>query len=590
MKNLLVLLLLCFSATLYGQNPSPVLHCVNKNQNIADIEWSWDGTCGPSFTAWNIYFSNNQSGPWTLLHTIDDSNSAFPSQETSHTDNTVGTDARYYYVESVCGGSTAQSQVVSTEETAPPDLDFATVIDDFSVTVSWQATPGQPKVHGYVIYRATPAVTPIETVLFSDPEFSPPSTFIYTDTNASPGTQAETYTVAAIDSCENVSPYNLTGHTTIFLTVGNDSCDTRVFLDWTDYFGWQSDELIEYIVYTDDGLNVFTQLPPDQTSMIYDLPAGLTADCFRIGAVKNSGEIVTSNKACIDISISQGPEYIYLSHLTVNETNDVQIDWMLDTGGDITEINVLRGESPTDLIEIESIDDGSYTAEMSFIDTDVIPENFAYYYDVESLDSCRQQTIAIGGNIISLQGQGSLDLLNKLSWNAFEMGYSTVLFQELYRVEDNGFLNLITTLPSNIFEFEEQISAGSLSEGQSICYRVGAVYDLNLPNGVSETKTSFSNTFCVNPISRIYAPNAFAPNGINNIFKPVILFPNKDNYQMVVLNRYGEAVFQTTDPDEGWDGTFKGDLAPQGVYAFIISMQSAAGRDIEERGSVLLIR
>ncbi len=591
MKNALILFLLCISAIAYGQNPEPVLQCVNKNQNIVDLEWSWNGTCGVTFSAWNIYFADSPAGPFNLMHTIDSGNSAFPSQERYYTDNTVGSGSRCYYIESLCGvGSVSQSAVVCTDETAAPDLDFVSVIDDSTVTVSWQATQFQPKVFGFVVYRADPGISPIGTVDFYGTEFSPPSTFIYTDVLASPGEQPETYTIAAIDSCGNVSPYNLTGHTTMYLTADNDSCDTRIFLDWTDYIGWESDELTEYIIYTDDGDNIFTTVPSDQTSLIYDLPPGSTSDCFRIGAAKNSGEIVTSNLACIDISISQGPEYIYLTYLTVDDNNDVQVDWRLDTSGDITEINVQRGESETDASPVHTFNDGLYTSSMSYIDTDVNPENFAYYYDIESLDSCRQATTALGGKIISLQGSGSLDLLNKLSWNSFEMGYSTVLFQELYRVEEDGFLSLITTLPANVFEFQEQISADALTAGQSICYRVGAVYDLNLPDGTSETRTSFSNTICVNPISRIYAPNAFAPNGVNNIFKPVILFPNKDNYQMTVLNRYGEVVFQSTDPDIGWDGQFKGDLAPQGVYAFIISMRSAAGRDIEERGSVLLIR
>lgn len=62
-------------------------------------------------------------------------------------------------------------------------------------------------------------------------------------------------------------------------------------------------------------------------------------------------------------------------------------------------------------------------------------------------------------------------------------------------------------------------------------------------------------------------PNAFTPNGdgINDSFGPVYQCYFAD-YQLRVYNRWGQEVFTSTDPAEGWDGTVSGSDAPSEVY------------------------
>lgn len=57
----------------------------------------------------------------------------------------------------------------------------------------------------------------------------------------------------------------------------------------------------------------------------------------------------------------------------------------------------------------------------------------------------------------------------------------------------------------------------------------------------------------------LYIPTAFTPNqdGYNEVFRPV--FTSKvDQYQMWIYNRWGEPVYYSQDPEEGWNGEFKG--------------------------------
>jgi gliding motility-associated-like protein len=65
---------------------------------------------------------------------------------------------------------------------------------------------------------------------------------------------------------------------------------------------------------------------------------------------------------------------------------------------------------------------------------------------------------------------------------------------------------------------------------------------------------------------KVFIQNAFTPNedDINNVFTPVLL-ENEEMLELVVFNRWGELVYQGV---EGWDGTFSGKPAPQGVYVY----------------------
>jgi gliding motility-associated-like protein len=64
-----------------------------------------------------------------------------------------------------------------------------------------------------------------------------------------------------------------------------------------------------------------------------------------------------------------------------------------------------------------------------------------------------------------------------------------------------------------------------------------------------------------------YVPTAFSPNGngVNEIFKPSgSRFYRK--YSMEIYNHWGEKMFETTDLNTGWDGTYQGVECPDGVY------------------------
>jgi gliding motility-associated-like protein len=89
----------------------------------------------------------------------------------------------------------------------------------------------------------------------------------------------------------------------------------------------------------------------------------------------------------------------------------------------------------------------------------------------------------------------------------------------------------------------------------------------------------------------IYFPGAFTPNGdfLNDVLKVPGTNKNKLRH-LSIYNRWGQLVFYTTKPGEGWDGKFKGILQPIGVYVYFLEMEGVSGEKLNQKGTVVLIR
>ncbi|HUH72898.1 MAG TPA: PKD domain-containing protein [Chitinophagales bacterium] len=90
----------------------------------------------------------------------------------------------------------------------------------------------------------------------------------------------------------------------------------------------------------------------------------------------------------------------------------------------------------------------------------------------------------------------------------------------------------------------------------------------------------------------IEIPNVFSPNfdGKNDIFR---LKYDKDLLSINVFriyNRYGEVIFETSNPDEGWDGTFNQTPINTGVYVYYVELDCYDGGTNFLKGNITLLR
>ena len=88
----------------------------------------------------------------------------------------------------------------------------------------------------------------------------------------------------------------------------------------------------------------------------------------------------------------------------------------------------------------------------------------------------------------------------------------------------------------------------------------------------------------------IYVPNAFTPNGDGNNDMFLVYGQDIKTASLKVFNRWGELVFASTNQFLGWDGTYKGQPAPMGVYTFVAEVTYLNNKTADRKGTVNLIR
>ncbi len=96
------------------------------------------------------------------------------------------------------------------------------------------------------------------------------------------------------------------------------------------------------------------------------------------------------------------------------------------------------------------------------------------------------------------------------------------------------------------------------------------------------------------PEIRYYMPNAFSPNydAINDLFMGTGVFGGITDFSMTIWNRWGEMIFETNDPFEGWNGRKNnvGVMSPVGVYIYLTTFTGPRGEPFRLKGHATLIK
>lgn len=109
------------------------------------------------------------------------------------------------------------------------------------------------------------------------------------------------------------------------------------------------------------------------------------------------------------------------------------------------------------------------------------------------------------------------------------------------------------------------------------------------PFGCQNTKSTYLYVFP--PLDKLFIPNAFTPDGdgLNDNFKPGNVDGATD-YTLTIVNRWGEILFVSHNPKEGWDGTYKGKKVQNGIYIFTVNFLYSDGQLYSEKGTVHILR
>lgn len=301
----------------------------------------------------------------------------------------------------------------------------------------------------------------------------------------------------------------------------------------------------------------------------------------------------------IDTQVTCGQEYIYRLHMTENNGfvsisdavaaravstdipgpiqnisatvvgQQVEMAWPAPASADMYLISRSIAGQPFALID---------TLDMpSKVDEALFTQSTRYHYDISYLDACGNKSPkSIVASPILLE----VNFDKSLTWSAYEGWSGGVMEYILEKYDDQG--QFLASLPMGAQqEYRENIATNPY---QFIVYKVKAIANDPAMGDV------VSNELKVIYLSKVVFPNAFSPNGDgqNDIF----LFASRyiSAMQMNIYNRWGELIFQSNSPDQGWDGTIKGKAAPAGVYIHQTQLTDDMGITFIKSGEVLLIR
>ncbi|MBW8687343.1 T9SS type B sorting domain-containing protein [Chitinophaga rhizophila] len=89
----------------------------------------------------------------------------------------------------------------------------------------------------------------------------------------------------------------------------------------------------------------------------------------------------------------------------------------------------------------------------------------------------------------------------------------------------------------------------------------------------------------------VFMPNAFSPNGdgMNDIFRAKV-HDAVTEFRMAVYGRWGQLIFESRNPNVGWDGTERGSGLPAGSYLWVVTYTDSKLQEIQQKGTLVLVR
>lgn len=563
---------------------------LNNNGTTADLSWNAVATPAlSSSTGPGLYdvYREYPAGNWTVIGTT---TNLFYSDPIVWCNEQVN-----YRVE--LGDNlpcTSVSNVVGDilNNPAMPDpqaIDSVTVENELA-RISWLPNT-QLNVVEYTVEQNNGGIwTPLFTAVgYNNTDWTNPSSMA--------STVSEIYRVKATNNCQITgNPINF--HRTILASVVADGCEKFADIEWTEYVNWPEGVLRYEIHASRDGnpeLLVGT-VADTVFSFRHDNVEDEATYCYRVVAVRDTPTRITStsNDTCVFISVPKRPDYQYNYNTTVLADNSgIEEFFFVDSTAGYIGFEIQRGTEPDLLTNIWFIPFDPSTRFYQYTDPSARPAFNSYYYSVIGVDSCELNADTMNmSRTILLEAEANSNRTNSLQWNSYEGWNGGVSAYNIYRSVD-GVYAFLTTVPPTQLTYLDSIQEIIIGEG-NFCYYIEAVEGpstpVGAPNPVLFQEVSRSNEACARQHPNVFTPNAFMPEGVNNVFKPVTVYVDANNYLLQIYNRWGQRIFETTNPNEGWNGSSNGKKQPQGAYAYFVRFVSSRGDEFTKSGSITLIR
>lgn len=574
MRLTLFLFLIFWSLFGNAQVQAPVLFCIKGDSLIYSPNVT--NPCG-NFISFDVYGSQDRTSGYTLLGSITD------SDQSAYVHPTPMDEVWYYYMQSNvdCPNETVLSS--DTLDNILPEIApmISISIESGLPILNWEMSPSA-QTFAYVIYRQIDGVfMAIDTVVLG-------TTFL--DVFADATNQSETYLIAAMDQCGNLSTRS-EPHQTIFLETANSPCDRSIELNWNYYDSWingieaqeiwaqEENEPAERVSVMEGSINNY-RFENAKNGVNYR---------FYINAIeRNTGANAKSNVSEITSEIVSAVGDLLVKNITFTDNNEVEVLWEWAENASLKNVEIFRS---SDNLSFQVVGTPDFTPPLANPATYIIDPRHGNegktFYRISTTDNCDTSTLSNYVSTIFLEGTAQPNQENLLTWTPYDSRIGAVNNYSIYKIVEEMPV-LVGEVAGNTNSFSELATTAA---DVNACYYIEADVSVTFAQSGIETHFSRSNTTCLAQSAKIVMPNAFAPNGENRIFKPTVLFDASiQNYQMVIYNRYGGKIFESTDINLGWNGQKNGRDVPMGTYTYLVQIEQTNGAQFEEGGVLMLLR
>jgi gliding motility-associated-like protein len=486
-------------------------------------------------------------------------------------------------------GCTMSSQEESREyedDVAPPAPIVETIsVDPVTgvVTIYWSPSSA-PDLAGYeiqdVILGADTSYTEIDSISGDNISYS---------VDLSATNDPVTWVVLAKDTCNNEASFEGI-HTTMEVNVTYLDCENFATIDWTAYDSWPEGlEGYEIRAILSNGTDtLLASTGPDGFISNVDVDPN-TEYRFYIKAISNgTQQPSTSNGILIFTEYPPLIDFHYLSSVSTNLDEQIEVKLYQDTAGVGTTYELYKKEEEGNYNFIGLFSSVPSEDTITYIDSDVRANELVYTYSWTAIDGCGEiiGDSNEGSNIVLNSRTSKSDLVNRLDWTEYEVWDGAVVEYRIFRgLGDEEPMFYDATDPS-ITDWSEDVEEFLMNQGR-FCYRIQAIEGANQ---YGSGAISFSNLSCVTQDPLIWVPSAMVYQGFNDQFKPVLGFVDFETYRMEIYNKWGELLYETSDVELGWDGTFSGNVVPEDYYRYIISFKDGGGKPFVEEGVLYMVR
>lgn len=478
-----------------------------------------------------------------------------------------------------------------TQVIEPPIVESVSIMNETGdVQINWIKSP-DPLTEGYIIYQYIGDFQGINTIQI---DVVDEETTGYIVTGTETGNQAIAYVIAAyrVDEGDTIRSALTDPHRTMYASVNWDPCLVENTIEWTPYEGWE-DELQAYQVLwylrgqTDTTSGSF--LNPLISSDKHLSPPFNQEVCYLVRASREGGHESLSNRVCILTSVKVPPAWINATGSFVNGENHAELVFHPDPNTQTEDYLLYRSEVADGPFEQASVLSQFPPDVIHYTDEDVFADRI-HYYKLVALNECDLEGTESNLTSNLLLESGEERGIVSLNWNPYKTWIGGIGRFEVYRVVDNQLPQLVATLPESQTSFSEDLNDFTQAELSGIfCFFVRAFEGSANPYGFSGE--SRSNLTCVTLEPEIFIPDAFTPDGDgrNDYFKVFFTFIPA-GYHMIVYDRWRNPVFESRDPQRHWDGTLSnGRKAPEGIYTYLLLVETQGGRKVRKTGQLALI-